>query len=101
MNFDPIRSHSPVLLVGGGDCPADMLLPLLARTKTRVAADGGAAALLSADVTPDAVIGDLDSLTEEHRARIPAASWVASGRTHENFRLPGSEGSPEGKRPLS
>lgn len=73
MNFDPIRSNSPVLLVGGGDCPADMLLPLLARTKTRVAADGGAAALLSADVTPDAVIGDLDSLTEEHRARIPAA----------------------------
>ncbi|WP_226624435.1 thiamine diphosphokinase [Alloyangia pacifica] len=72
MNSGLIRSQSPVLLVGGGDCPPDLLAPLLARTRTRVAADGGAAALLSAGVMPDAVIGDLDSLSQAHRAQIPA-----------------------------
>ncbi|WP_353471387.1 thiamine diphosphokinase [Salipiger sp. H15] len=72
MNSGLIRSQSPVLLVGGGDCPAELLEPLLARSAIRVAADGGAAALLGAGVTPDAVIGDLDSLSAADRARIPA-----------------------------
>ncbi len=71
MNFGPIRSQSPILLVGGGDCPPGMLTPLLNRCPVRVAADGGAAALLAAGVVPDAVIGDLDSLTQADRDRIP------------------------------
>ncbi|WP_251374067.1 thiamine diphosphokinase [Ponticoccus alexandrii] len=37
-----------------------------------VAADGGTEAVLAAGRTPDAVIGDMDSLRPEIRARIPA-----------------------------
>ncbi|WP_020042936.1 thiamine diphosphokinase [Salipiger mucosus] len=66
-----VHSEQPVLLVGGGALPEGALNPLLARTGPRVAADGGARALLRAGVTPDAVIGDMDSLTAEDAARIP------------------------------
>ncbi|MBE9636516.1 thiamine diphosphokinase [Salipiger mangrovisoli] len=72
MNSGLIRSQLPVLLVGGGDCPPEMLAPLLERCPVRVGADGGGAALLAAGVMPDAVIGDLDSLGPDARARIPA-----------------------------
>ncbi|ANT60790.1 thiamine pyrophosphokinase [Salipiger sp. CCB-MM3] len=66
-----LRSDGPVLLAGGGDCPPDLLSPLLDKAQLRVAADGGADALLAAGVIPDAVIGDLDSLTDDARAAIP------------------------------
>jgi thiamine pyrophosphokinase len=43
----------------------------LARAPVLVAADGGADRALAAGVTPDAVIGDLDSLTAAARAALP------------------------------
>ena len=72
MNAPILRRAEPILLVGGGDSPEAHLAPLLARCATRVAADGGAATLLRAGALPDAVIGDLDSLSESDRAQIPA-----------------------------
>ncbi|MBN9886768.1 thiamine diphosphokinase [Salipiger abyssi] len=73
MNHATLHSPGPVLLAGGGDHSPDLLQSLLPQCTTRIAADGGAAALLSAGVMPDAVIGDLDSLSENTRAQIPAA----------------------------
>ena len=39
-----------------------------------VAADGGADAALSAGIIPDAVVGDLDSISDHARVQIPAAA---------------------------
>ncbi|MHA6344791.1 thiamine diphosphokinase [Roseivivax sp. CAU 1761] len=68
-----VSSTSTVLLVGGAPCASGPLKRALARTDCAVAADGGAATLLALGRMPDAVIGDLDSLPEDLRARIPPA----------------------------
>ncbi|MBS0123215.1 thiamine diphosphokinase [Thetidibacter halocola] len=57
-----VRKSTPVLLVGGGDCPEDALNAALTEGLPAVAADGGAARLLSRGLVPEAVIGDMDSL---------------------------------------
>ena len=58
-----------VLIVANGDLPSEALL---AETRSAadyvVAADGGADKALSLGILPDAVVGDLDSLTAEARA---------------------------------
>ena len=72
-----IVSHNrPVFLIGGGEVDNDAFDRALALCGQRVAADGGADAALARGVVPDAVIGDLDSLSPAARARIPA------GRLH-------------------
>ncbi len=71
-----VQSENPVLLVGGGKTDPDMLQQLASACPTRVAADGGTDALLARGVMPDAVIGDLDSITPRARAQIP------QGRIH-------------------
>lgn len=59
-----IVSDKPVVIVGGGDLDA-VLLGRLARDGAMiVGADGGADAALAAGVTPELVIGDLDSLSD-------------------------------------
>ncbi|WP_418591767.1 thiamine diphosphokinase [Ponticoccus sp. (in: a-proteobacteria)] len=71
MNDKIVESPETVVLVGGGACH----LPALKAAMTGrvvVAADGGTEAVLAAGRTPDAVIGDMDSLRPEIRARIPA-----------------------------
>ncbi|MGR3393876.1 MULTISPECIES: thiamine diphosphokinase [Rhodobacterales] len=73
MNHATHHSNGPVLLAGGGDHSPELLQSLLPQCETRIAADGGAAALLRAGVMPDAVIGDLDSLSKSTRVQIPAA----------------------------
>ncbi|MDO6729529.1 thiamine diphosphokinase [Marinovum sp. 2_MG-2023] len=73
--IDPIVSASePILLAGGGDI--DQADVTLARTwaKRAVAADGGATALLQLGITPEAVIGDFDSLSDATKAALPADS---------------------------
>ncbi|WP_289150814.1 thiamine diphosphokinase [uncultured Salipiger sp.] len=72
MNESLISHPGPVLLVGGGKSDPDQLRGLLDTCALRVAADGGAETLLALGVMPDAVIGDLDSLTDASRTRIPA-----------------------------
>ncbi|ETX15458.1 thiamine pyrophosphokinase [Roseivivax halodurans JCM 10272] len=67
-----IDRDGPVLLVGGGPVDPERLKRDAARSSAIVGADGGAVACLSAGLMPDAVIGDMDSLPEAIRARIPA-----------------------------
>lgn len=71
-----LRSEAPVALVGAGPVPPEALADCLARAGAAVAADGGAGVLLAAGRVPDAVIGDLDSLSARDRALLPA------GRVH-------------------
>ncbi|MGR3494351.1 thiamine diphosphokinase [Citreimonas sp.] len=67
-----VTSEAPVLLVGGGPCDPEALRADAAACPVRVAADSGAGALLGIGVPPDAVIGDMDSLSEIDRAQLPA-----------------------------
>ena len=68
------RARAPVTLVGGGPVPATALREALAVAPVPVAADGGAAALLAEGIRPEAVYGDLDSLS-------PADAADLEGRT--------------------
>lgn len=67
-----VSSSRPVTLLGGGELEPEDLELALRHAPGLVAADGGAAAALRAGRMPDAVIGDMDSLSPEARARIPA-----------------------------
>lgn len=67
-----VISDAPVFLVGAGPVTAaDLQLGTRAAGEV-VAADGGAEALIEVGITPRAVIGDMDSLADALRARIPA-----------------------------
>lgn len=67
-----VSSDRPILLVGGGGVDKALFSEGLRRCSTVVAADGGADAALACGVCPDAVIGDLDSVSGAARAAIPA-----------------------------
>ena len=56
-----------IALVGGAQLAPQHLNILQRLTKTFVAADSGADPLLAAGITPKAVIGDFDSLSEQSR----------------------------------
>jgi thiamine pyrophosphokinase len=61
-----------VLLFANGDSPSRELLAAIGAVDLVVAADGGARHALAAGLTPDAVVGDLDSVDDVMRAAIPA-----------------------------
>lgn len=63
----PIRSDLGVTLIGGGAVTADDLAAGLALAPRLVAADGGADAALALGAIPEAVIGDMDSLSDAGR----------------------------------
>lgn len=67
-----VQSSDGVTLVGGGPVSGRDLTRARARAPVVVAADGGANRLLRARVQPQAVIGDLDSISPEARAAVPA-----------------------------
>lgn len=77
MNRPIVVSEKPVLLVGGAGGDNRQLLQLLDEVETVVAADSGADWLRSIGRLPDALIGDLDSVSGDVRAAMP------SGRVHE------------------
>ena len=66
-----VQSKDMVTLIGGGGVSRSTLETLWSRAATLVAADGGARHVISAGVTPDAVIGDFDSLDRQIRDQIP------------------------------
>ena len=66
-----VYSLKPVTLIGGGEVFSDDLACALARAPRLVAADGGAQAALDRGYVPEAVIGDLDSLSAAARAALP------------------------------
>lgn len=61
----PLQFERPLVIVGGGRVDSQLLATLAAEGAGVVAADGGADVCANAGVTPDAIIGDMDSIVEE------------------------------------
>jgi len=72
-----VRAEEPITLIGGAKASRSAFEASMALAPRVVAADGGADAALQFGVTPEAVIGDFDSISDEARERIP------SGQLHE------------------
>ena len=68
-----VQSTQGVTLAGGGPFSARDLALALRRAPVAVAADSGADRLLRLGVVPEAVIGDMDSISAKARAEIPVA----------------------------
>ena len=71
MNDPIVFSQEPVLLVGGAHGDNAQLMSVLDEVNTVVAADSGADWLREVGRLPDALIGDLDSVSAATRAAIP------------------------------
>ena len=71
MNSPIVQSTRGVTLAGGGPFSARDLKLALKRAPVAVAADSGADRLLQFGVDPQAVIGDMDSISARARAEIP------------------------------
>lgn len=71
MNSPIVQSTHGVTLAGGGPFSARDLKLALRRAPVAVAADSGADRLLRHGVSPAAVIGDMDSISDRARAEIP------------------------------
>lgn len=69
------RASTPVTLVGGSGADRAVLAQALAFAPALVAADGGADHALAAGYAPQAVIGDMDSISGAARARIDPARF--------------------------
>lgn len=74
MQREPAANHpsAGVTLLGGGALGPRDLDEALAQAPRLVAADGGALAALARGLLPEAVVGDMDSLPPDARARLPA-----------------------------
>lgn len=70
MDLKIVDSQTGVSLIGGGPAHAALLTEALALAPRLVAADGGADHALRLGHVPEAVIGDLDSLSPAARARL-------------------------------
>ena len=64
--------ETPIILLGAGQASPEEVTNALRFTKTIVACDGGADLAMAAGVMPQAVVGDLDSLSAKARAEIPS-----------------------------
>jgi thiamine pyrophosphokinase len=72
--YRSVRCGMRCLVIANGECPSVALLKeLTGRAALTVAADGGANVALAAGMAPDAVVGDLDSVTAESRAALGEA----------------------------
>jgi len=71
-----VQSDTGVTLVGAGRPHASDIAETMALAPCLVAADGGANSCIAAGVEPCAVIGDLDSITDETRAALPEAGII-------------------------
>lgn len=63
-----VATNKPVILVGGAALEPDDLNILRSLSAIFVAVDSGAGPILEAGIVPEAVIGDLDSLSDAARA---------------------------------
>ncbi len=66
-----VNESEPVTVVGGGELFDGDLRMAMSLAPILVAADGGANHLLQSGLTPQAVIGDMDSLSQAARAVLP------------------------------
>lgn len=69
-----VRETEPVILIGGASLPEGQVDHALRLARIVIAADGGADAALAHGITPQAVIGDFDSISQSARAAIPDAA---------------------------
>lgn len=76
MNQPIVQSPEAVTILGGGPVSATALGHALRRAPVLVAADGGADRALALGHVPQAVVGDMDSISADARARL-------SDRLHE------------------
>ena len=76
MTHKIVRSKTGVTLVGGGAPRGPDIVNSMALAPFLVAADGGANFCLDAGVSPEAVIGDLDSIRAGVRANIGDARLI-------------------------
>ncbi len=67
-----MRFDAPVLLLGAGPVSANILALVQGKYRHVVAADGGLAAVERFGLKPEAVIGDMDSISPAHRAKYRA-----------------------------
>lgn len=65
-----VQSQAGVTLAGGGRFSASLLARARSRAPRLVAADGGADRLLALGALPEAVIGDMDSVSARARAEL-------------------------------
>lgn len=66
-----------ILLIGNGQTPPVPELKALAqKADLTVAADGGADNALRAGLTPDVIIGDLDSVSPRARKKFSSCQWI-------------------------
>ena len=70
MDQRQIQSQHGVTLVGGGEPSAESLEEALKFAPTLIAADGGADRALALGAVPEAIIGDLDSVSEAAKKRV-------------------------------
>ena len=81
-----VSKPEPITLIGGGVVTESDLKLALSVAPHLIAADGGANRAVAMGVTPDVLIGDLDSLTDETRALIPPDRiWEISEQDSTDF----------------
>lgn len=66
-----VRENEPVTLIGGASVPKGHIDRALSLASIVLAADSGADTALEHGITPRAVIGDFDSISQDARTRIP------------------------------
>lgn len=77
MKHKILRYQKGVTLVGGGPVASRDLAAALKHAPHAIAADSGGDRLLNLGILPEAVIGDLDSLSEAARAALPDDRLIA------------------------
>ncbi len=85
MNHSIVESSVGVTLVGGGPVSAALLRLALARAPRLVGADGGADRILALGHEPEAVVGDLDSITPAARARLAGRLFPLTEQVTTDF----------------
>lgn len=76
MKSRTVHAETGVLLVGGGFPDPLDLVNFVAKAPFVVAADGGADFCIKSNLTPKAVIGDLDSVSDELRAGLAVQALI-------------------------
>ncbi|WP_375253870.1 thiamine diphosphokinase [Yoonia sp.] len=85
VNKTIITDCNTVCLVGGAAASPALISAINKRVDALVAVDGGADTLLQAGLTPRAVIGDLDSLSETAREKFAEQLWHIPEQSSTDF----------------